>query len=653
MGARGALTPFRAAAAIGEAAEGAVAARAGTGILGKGLAMGARGATEGALMGAGHEVSQAALNDVPLTAEQLLAGAWDGAKLGGAFGAGLGVLGAGVGKAGRAILGRMSETGEDMGSAVGSWAERRAFKQAVGNNGKIFDKASNYGSDMARPARIGRKLLEAEMPTNSGQALRKVSAMADDSVTRLKDVAEQMDASGMQVNTEGLLGTIDDQIRKLRETPIGDFQTVADRVEKQIAPFRAKVEAAASRTGAEPVRIRLPDGTVELRPRAPAEPVRFSELWKMRQNLDKTINWEVKGGGPSVEALKDMTGAFRAELDNSISRAAEHQTVSPELLGAWKKASEDYSDFALARDGLKDLIKRKAKANFISHGDQFSGGMAGMLVGILSGNPVAGVLTSAAAGAAHKLIRERGAGVMVRIADRAASVAGKMEGAAKMAAMMEPVKRLAAPVGVNIGQQFERYSGALTEMKNDPAAFSARLASATGDLALRAPEVATKVQQTLLEDAKYLDNLHPQPSSRKSTSLTPFAVAPEYYAFDQRKAFVDAAQALDNPLGVFDDIASGELPLAGINALKARRPALWQNMRMTVVKYTMQREEELPFNRRMLLGTAFDFPSDWCMLNVSSIQQTLAEPPAQPNNPTQAPSKLNQNPGEALTLKGF
>jgi hypothetical protein len=133
--------------------------------------------------------------------------------------------------------------------------------------------------------------------------------------------------------------------------------------------------------------------------------------------------------------------------------------------------------------------------------------------------------------------------------------------------------------------------------------------------------------------------------------MTPAAVTTEYYAFDQKRAFVDAATALDNPLGVFDALARGNLPLAGINALKERRPLLFGQMKDTVIKYTMTRQQELPFNRRMLLGVAFDFPSDWSIGHIDSIQQALAvgNAPQSPNAPTAAPSKVNKDPGAGIS----
>ncbi len=651
---RGALTPFRAAATLGEAAEAAAGGlRVGQGILGAGARMAARGAAEGALYGAGQEVAQAALEDVPLTAERLLAGAWDGAKMGGVLGGGMGVLGAGIGKAGRAIVGNMAESGDDLGRATGSWAERAQFKQVAGNNAKIYDKATSFGADMARPARIGRKLLDAEMPTETRAMLRKAAQLADDASGRLQATALAADEAGAVANVTGLIGKVDDQIAKLRETPIGDFQDSADRVEKQLAPFRARVEAMTARNTAEPMRVRLRDGTVELRPRAPAAPVKFSELWDLRKKLDETINWETKSGGPAKEALTEMRDAFRAELDDTLTRAADGG--SPELLTTWKKATEDYSDYALVKQSLKELTKRQDKNRSLSLTDYTTGGAAGLLMGILSGSPVTGVAVSAATSAAHKLIRERGAGVLARIADRQGGVASRMEMAGKVAAMVEAPKKLATAAAVNVSQQFSRYSDLVTQAQADPGKLAQRLGDATADLSLRFPEVASKVQETMLADIAYLNQLHPAPASREGASLTPLAVKPQFYSYNQKQAFVDAAMALDNPMGVFDAIARGDLPLTQIQALKERRPALFGEMQKTVIKYTMTREEELPFNRRMLLGTAFDFPADWSMLHIADIQASLAmsAETQSPNDPRAAPSKVGTDPGAVITPGSF
>lgn len=661
LAARSALTPFRAATALADAAEGGAAALgAGEGIVGSALRMGASGAVQGGLMGAGHEVSQASLDNVPLTAERLLAGAWDGAKMGGAFGAGLGALSAGVGKVGRGLIAKMSDEGSTLEDATGTWAENATFKQHVGNNGKIWDQATNFGQDMARPARIGRKLLDADMPVAPRAALARAGELTTDAFKRMEGVVQAVDEAGVMANPESILNVVDDQISKIREVPFGDAQAVADRIEKNIAPFRERFGPKVVAREATPL-ARGPGGSFAgpesvLAPElAPPEQIKLSELWELRKQLDKSINFETRTGGQAKEALMDMRDAFRSELDATVQRAAEASDASPDLLAAWKQASEDYGDMALIKKSLKQLINRQSKNRGISASDYGAGGAAGILMGVLSGNAVTGMVGSAITSGVHKLIRERGLGVMAKIADRSGFVANQMESAGALAALTGKASEVAVPSAVNVGQQFAHYSKLLDQAKNDPVKFSERLGQTTADLSIRFPEVANQIQKTMLADLAYLDQLHPTPSSRRNATLTPAAIKAPVYAFDQQKAFVDAAMALDNPVGVFQSLAHGDLPLAGLNALKERRPELFGEMRQIVIKHTMKREQELPFNRRMLLGVSFDFPSDWSLLNIGQIQESLlaSEGPTSKNDPTAAPSKLNTDPGKDIAPATF
>jgi hypothetical protein len=262
--------------------------------------LGARGAVEGAVYGAGHEVSQAALEDVPLTAERLLAGAWDGAKVGGVFGAGLGVLGAGVGKAGRAIVGRMAESGDDLTRATGSFAERTMAKQHL-DGAKIWKKVTSDGADMARPARIGRKLLDANVPSEAKAALKTVTGLADEAGGRLTAVAKAADDTGVMASADRVIAAVDDQAAKLREVPFGDSHAIADRLEKQIAPFKerfASVPGVANDS---------------------APTLRFSEMWDIRKQLDDFVYKEGRAGGPAKEALEEMRDSFRRELETTLA----------------------------------------------------------------------------------------------------------------------------------------------------------------------------------------------------------------------------------------------------------------------------------------------------------------------------------------------
>ena len=58
---------------------------------------------------------------------------------------------------------------------------------------------------------------------------------------------------------------------------------------------------------------------------------------------------------------------------------------------------------------------------------------------------------------------------------------------------------------------------------------------------------------------------------------------------------------------------------------------MWNSMRMQVIQETAISEERIAPRRRALIGLAFDFPADWSMANVTSMQQVGAQPPDQGN----------------------
>jgi hypothetical protein len=507
--------------AFGRLAEGGAEALGaeGAGMLATGARMAARGAAESALYGAGSAASQAAIDDTPLTAERLLAGAWDGAKVGGAFGGAAGFLGAGVGKVGRKLLGKITEG------------------------------------------------LPAE-------------------------------------TTEGVAAT------PAAERPV-------------------PVEASPPEPIAEPPVEPPAAPSAEAQP---AGPTSEGPGW-----TSQTSPNDFHYGGPET-----FEPAATAEPPPLAADGQPFYGPPPEPPPPAPAPSPPVTPTQTAAAAFKTRIA-----------DYLSDAGPNMLMGILTGHPLGAVVGGAGIKFAKQLIMERGADVMATLADRLSTVSGRIDLAAKVAALAEKPKALIAPTAVNVPKMFEHYSGLVSEAQNEPLKFAQRIGNSTADIADRIPDVAAKMQQTILADMAYLNSIHPAPPSRSGVTLTPLAAQEPVYSFNQKQAFTEAAMALDNPLGVFNMIARGDLPLDGINAIKVRRPGLFQEMREGVMKHTMTRKEELPFKRRMLLGVAFDYPADWSMLNVASIQTSLASVSKSPNNPHGAPTKVNDQPGEQIAPGAF
>lgn len=144
----------RGAAKVGEAVEGKIIGDATAGVarkaLARGAGLGAEGALEGAAVGVGQEVSEAALGDTELTAQKLLAGAGRGALFGGLTGAAIGApLGAAGGIIGapKALAGRAArQAGEALDAAKATTSGHVAPEIAQSLGDKAIDLYSAVAS---------------------------------------------------------------------------------------------------------------------------------------------------------------------------------------------------------------------------------------------------------------------------------------------------------------------------------------------------------------------------------------------------------------------------------------------------------------------------------------------------------------------------
>ena len=117
------------------------------------------GATEGALWGAGHEISDAAIDDHELTAEKLLAETGKGALFGG-------LTGGGLGAAGELLSGRtINALGSFKGESIADYLERKsgeAFFRGAGPTKKMVEAAERYApGGFAGVGAIGRDEIPA------------------------------------------------------------------------------------------------------------------------------------------------------------------------------------------------------------------------------------------------------------------------------------------------------------------------------------------------------------------------------------------------------------------------------------------------------------------------------------------------------------
>lgn len=359
---------------LGAAVRGGVAAttaigRVGSAALGEGA--------EGLLYGAGNTLSEVALGDQDLTGEKLLAGI----GLGGALGLAGGGLGAGLVEGFKAIVPRAAKALTGSFDSLEDFATNRALKAAGAAKSDLAylgpDKAKEVGQMLLERGHLGKG---AEAPNAEG-VLRSVAAEKDVVGKQIGKVFDDAHAAGLQPSYSGVLKRLD------------DFEAGLSPLErKEVAGTLRSTRAAVLEYGGRPITD----------PRSG-----FKALNELKQNLQakakysKNLSPDQEFGG---ELKKKLAQVVREELDTQLV---------PQLGAATGKAFTDANHLY----GLLSGAERIAKHGADKLGGNASFGLRdlGVGLGVLNAfDPVTGVISAVA----NKVMRERGQGVIARLADQ-------------------------------------------------------------------------------------------------------------------------------------------------------------------------------------------------------------------------------------------
>ena len=617
LGSLARATPAGALSRASGALEGAIAGgleRAGVGgaeggLLGamanRGAALGAQGALEGAAYGVGGTLAQSALEDTDWTAERALAGMGDGALYGLATGAALGAGSAAISRAGRAAADAMLGEGTTLKQTVQNWADKRTVRGLIGEDAQAFRKITRDGSDMERIGDLATKLRgrgvaeAADVPAALEKEIGESNQIA-------KTIEQGAESAGVRPDTGTMLGELRGQIGELRAMDTPDHDAVANLLERRLNRFEA----------GNSTRVAHPDGTVTREITAPT----FDELRGFKTATGVTIDWAKSNARLATDEARKFYGTIARTLEDTADQ------MGPESGTAYRGAMRDMDDFITVKKAMQREGVRAAKAKFMQ-GTDTQAGIGGALAALVLGHggPMAAI-AGVAASAASKFVRERGAAGVGKLADWAIRSESGMRSAAEKMAGSGTFDRSALRGVVAMHDTptkredaFQSVQGALMAFQQDPASLAPRIQRAIAPVAAEQPEVAVAMGREVVKDYQYLATLAPKPQSRASNSLTPTKETVTYARREKTK-LVNAATALAHPQSVWTSVADGHVNWDGIDALKARRPKAFQDMRQHVIRAVNETKAPLPPRRRVLLGLAFDFNADWSMAHVAEIQ---------------------------------
>lgn len=607
----------RGASALGGLAERGTAALVGegaTGILGRaaqrGLALGARGAVEGGIYGAGHEISEAALGDYQVTAEKLLAGAKGGALAGLALGGGLGALeGAGSAALSRFMTPheasgavRAAESGEakaptKLQTILGDKADEQAWLSL--SPGKrtsaIVDKTIPGGTKA-----VGRTLLDEEIiPTNAVAAAKATpESVLETAKDRLATWGKKIGDIRGGVPVEAPATSVGDQIRAAANEIKGG--AMAD-MKRNLMKLSLDVD--------ESLGVIRQDGVVLVNPKVSLEKMALERIaLQQRAGFDKV--------NPTIgqEALQSAR-AKMAEHEFSLLDKAATEAGNPTALAELKAANLKYRHISHAIDALEESEGRRAGNNFFSLRDT---GTA-----LATGASGHGLLSLPAA-FVSKLARERGnqisAAALHQLSGRSATLQNieraTMRTDQKIADGARAfVTKPAAPVVAGDGAKaatplaaaFRKRAAEVADLASAPEKIAMATAQRFGDLAEHAPNVAGQMSALESQKVAFLQSKLPI-GTRPMNVLQPQLSQPRV-SDQEMSRFMRYAKAADDPLSVVKDLEHGKVTREGVEAVKTLYPSLFESMRTQLTQELTRTNKPLPYAKQIQLGLLFDIPA--------------------------------------------
>lgn len=594
-GAAARLTPAAIAARAGLAAERGAAALAGRtalpGALRAAVSTGTGAAVEGGLYGLGSSLADSALEGTDWTAERALAGLEDGALYGLAGGALLGAGGhalKGGTKAARAAVEGMSEGGVSFKQAVQNWAEGKLGLGAKADDAdRLLAKLTDDGADASRIDRIRARIAEAGIDgTSRAEVAALAKTEAEAAIARKAQATLELGQAGVRADPGELRGHLEDVAERLRAAGTSDHVAAARRLETL-----AKRDASTL-------------------PRQVA----------LQSEVNDVVSWARESGRAALPDVEKAAKTLGAQIDDAVIGGA------PDTAPLWSVARQEADDWASVAGALD-----KAPAATAGGEPNKMLGMLGMAASVATGSPIPTFIASAMNSPglqqmARKFVNERGGAGLSWLAERAGGVERLINSTAQAIADGSALKTGGGLSRAAKKASFLGAREAVHAFQANPRQLQQNIERTIAPIAREQPEVAIAMTQRIVEDYAWLSSKLPAPMTRADTSLTPVKEEERLPAREEIR-FANYAEALASPMSVFDSIASGHVNWDGIEALKERRPDLWNSMRTRVIMTLNQAEKPPQFRKRVLLGLAFDFPSDWSMGNVASIQATFAQPP--------------------------
>jgi hypothetical protein len=636
----------------------------------------AAGSVEGAIYGAGGQLSEDALGDHELNGEKLAAAIGHGALYGLLLGGGGGALSTGAKEIAAPMLRKAAPfldkaAGEQMWKALDPLKKysQEASARAGGTSeiGKtLLDKLGIAEGPITEaaltPAELAPKIdaavqrqgadisefltkhgaTEASIPTqkiidevDSVIAPLRGKALHEGVVSSLEDAkASLLRALGVDEGTEGLYARARSAAEGLGHAP--GSQEFAAAVEQHVGDQAAAMVAA----GMTPPKLR----------------VGFTDLLEQRKAIDQMAFVEAKALNPKmrVKQLREIRQRIAGVEVDAIDDQAKKLGLSDTAKADYLKLKKDYQRLVIAQDAATDSTYGMATNRNLSLSDYASGIVPG-LHAAMAGHPMAAAM-GLASSYGHRLIRQNGNALAAAtlskisrldfIARGINQVDKEMESAAKTLTGSKPKLRIRRFNGPdNTESPDKKFEHAYRQGSKDQMVTDEHVERMLPGLAAHAPKVTAAMLRTVNAASIYAASTRPVPLN--APTLADPNPKPRVSLVEGQQHY-ERVRAAQDPVGTLrDGIQDGRLTPDMVQTIAQVAPRLLQEQRQAVMtELSKPRKTPLSSSQVRTLSVLFDGPGDATMTpEARATFQASYAPPSQ-NPQAQGPSPSRAKPIE-------
>lgn len=641
-------TAVKAAGSLAERAAAKVLEKSTVGLaersLAKKIAIGAaKQAAEGTVMGARQGVQESVIGDPQNVGETIASNALLGGVLGGAFGVGSEVAGAGLNKiyttakevANKTIVNNnlLQKASDSSLFKVFGFTKKDAEMILKEDMSKIEAGASGLGEDVASRADSVAKTMRhnASLVDNGESQLVSTGKMEMTNLTNPEKLLVNTVSETKRIGKE--LGDLyeNSQSPIMGDTVVKSFQDSIDLLKNASDPDKRAAAAKVQELYDNMVqRYGKPDSIEGLLGRQQIgnniKNLNTTELWQLRQELDDIAAKDFfNPSSPYKEAVKDI----RFNVNNNL-KSEFAKVNSPEVVAQLERLNKSYRDNLAIINGIRKAAAQESKQG-VNLGLKEILAVYGSITHPL-GAGAAWLANSTIKKYANPLLAMAGdkrnpifSGINKVFDEQAGSFIEGTKNFMQNGAQKANLAAKAATINLATGaydndkkQAFKDNYTLLDKARNNPINLIDHTSKQLAQMASFAPQIANATSSSLMTGVNFLISKMPQLRPNTVFDKPGHINLPSDLEMNTFNRYVDA---VNNPLSVVNDLNKGQLSMEGVEVLKNVYPNIYNNLVQTVMENLP--DSKLNYKEKLQLGNLLgvDLTSYNTPMFINEIQQ--------------------------------